>query len=126
MKEITAEWVRKAENDFDVAHLARAREESPITDAICFHSQQCAEKYVKAFLQENRIRFPYAHPLMPLLDLCLSVDTEFESLRQDLDRLDGYAVAARYPGITITLEMAEGALAAASRVRAFIRSKLGL
>ncbi|HKZ85132.1 MAG TPA: HEPN domain-containing protein [Anaerolineae bacterium] len=59
MKEIIAEWVRRAENDFDVAHLARAREESPITDAICFHSQQCAEKYVKAFLQENRIRFPY-------------------------------------------------------------------
>jgi HEPN domain-containing protein len=103
MKEITAEWVDKAEHDFDVAHLAREREASPITDAVCFHSQQCAEKYLKAFLQENRVRFPYAHPLLPLLDLCLTADSAFESLRQDLDRLDGYAVAARYPGIDITL-----------------------
>jgi len=123
---MTAEWVAKAENDFDVAHLARARETSPITDAVCFHSQQCAEKYLKAFLQENRIRFPHAHPLIPLLDLCLAANAEFESLRQDLDRLDGYAVAARYPGILVTTEMAEAALSATTRVRSFIRAKLGL
>ena len=64
MKELTAEWVSKADNDFEVARLARYRAEAPISDAICFHSQQCAEKHLKAFLQEHRIRFPYTHPFI--------------------------------------------------------------
>ena len=50
MKELTAEWVSKGNNDFEVAWLARHRADVPIPDAICFHSQQCAEKYLKAFL----------------------------------------------------------------------------
>jgi HEPN domain-containing protein len=124
MREITAEWVNKAENDFEVAQLARWRAEEPISDAICFHGQQCAEKYLKAFLQEQRLRFPFAHALMPLLELCLTFDSDFESLRPDLDHLDGYSVAARYPGVEISLELADDALASASRVRAFIRQKL--
>lgn len=124
MREITAEWVRKAENDFEVAQLARSRAEQPILDAVCFHSQQCAEKYLKAFLQEQRRRFPFTHPLIPLLELCLALDSEFESLRLDLDHLDGYAVAARYPGVEISLELADDAFASASRVRNFIRRKL--
>lgn len=123
MREITAEWVDKAENDFEVAQLARWRAEEPISDAICFHSQQCAEKYLKAFLQEQRQRFPLTHPLIPLLELCLAFDSEFEALRLDLDHLDGYAVAARYPGVKISLELADDALASAARVRSFIRRK---
>lgn len=124
MKELTAEWVSKADNDFEVAQLARYRADVPIADAICFHSQQCAEKYLKAFLQEHRIRFPYIHPLIPLLEMCLPLDQGFESLRIDLDRLDGYAVAARYPGVFVTLEMADEALEAAGRVRDFIQTRL--
>jgi HEPN domain-containing protein len=124
MREITAEWVDKAENDFDVAQLARWRAEEPILDAVCFHCQQCVEKYLKAFLQEQRTRFPFAHALIPLLELCLTFDSEFELLRLDLDHLDGYAVAARYPGVEISLESTDDALAAAARVRSFIRRKL--
>jgi len=126
MRELTAEWVSKAENDFEVAHLVRFHAELPIADATCFHSQQCAETYLKAFLQEQRIRFPYAHAMMPLLELCLPVEPRFETLRADLDRLDGYAVAARYPGLQVTLEMADEALSAVDRVRKFARSRLGL
>ena len=124
MRELTAEWVSKAENDFEVAHLARFRAELPIADATCFHCQQCAEKYLKAFLQEQRIRFPHAHAMMPLLELCLAVEPGFEGLHADLDRLDGYAVAARYPGLQVTLDMADEALSAAGRVREFVRDRL--
>lgn len=124
MKELTAEWVSKADNNFEVARLARYRAEAPISDAICFHSQQCAEKYLEAFLQEHRIRFPYTHPLIPLLEMCLLLDQGFESLRVDLDRLDGYAIAARYPGVSVTLEMADEALEAAGQVRDFIQTRL--
>lgn len=126
MREITEEWVHKAEHDFQAAHLAMHRAEYPLTDIVCFHSQQCVEKYFKAFLQERRVRFPREHALNPLLDLCLPADPTFESLRADADRLEGYAVAIRYPGADAPFELAERALAAATRVRAFVRDKLGL
>jgi len=40
--------------------------------------------------------------------------------------LEGYEVAVRYPGVRVTSEMAERAIAAAGRVRAFTRIKLQL
>ena len=64
--------------------------------------------------------------MMPLLELCLPVEPGLESVRADLDRLDGYAVAARYPGLQVTLDMADEALSAVGRVREFVRTRLGL
>ena len=127
MNEITEEWVAKAESDYDLADLALTGRESPIVEGVCFHSQQCVEKYLKAYLKEHEIRFPPAHPLEPLIRLCLAVDAEFETLRLDLERLDFYVVRIRYPGApTITEELAHQAFADATRVRAFVRPKLGL
>lgn len=126
MNEVTEEWVIKAESDYDQANLAMYAVEAPLRDGICFHSQQCAEKYLKAFLTERLVEFPRAHPLMPLLDLCLPLDESFETLRADLQSVDGYAVAVRYPGAKITAEMAEAALAAAKRIRECVRKKFDL
>jgi len=99
---------------------------SLLTDVACFHSQQCAEKYLKAYLQEQEQRFPRVHAFGPLLDLCITLDKEFLSIRQELDSLEGYDVAIRYPGIRVTLEMAQSAISAATRVRTFVRDKLNL
>jgi HEPN domain-containing protein len=126
MNEVTKEWVDKAENDFDAADLTLHGREAPIIDAVCFHSQQCAEKYLKAFLQENRIRFERRHELAPLLDLCLTKDSEFEALRGSLASLEQYAVLIRYPGSRVPAEMAEQAFSKTKGVRTFIRKKLGL
>ena len=53
MTPLTREWVAKAEGDYATARReARARRQ-PNFDAVCFHAQQCAEKYVKALLQET-------------------------------------------------------------------------
>ena len=48
----TEQWVRKAEADFDVVLLLRRSRKPSRFDAIRFHCQQCAEKYLKAVLQE--------------------------------------------------------------------------
>ena len=53
MNEVVKEWVEKAESDFDTAELSRHGGEASIINSVCFHSQQCAEKYLKAFLQEQ-------------------------------------------------------------------------
>ena len=124
MNEIAREWVDKAEGDFDTADLTLHAREAPIIDAVCFHSQQCAEKYLKAFLQEHRIRFERRHELIPLLELCLAFDKSFESLRESLQSLEQYGVLIRYPGLTVPAEMAEQAFESANQIRDFIREKL--
>jgi HEPN domain-containing protein len=126
MRELTEEWIGKAEGDYRSAHILLAHGEEHIAEAVCFHCQQCAEKYLKAFLQENRVRFRREHDLMPLLEACISVDRDFEKILKDLRRLEDYAVAIRYPGKIAQRSDAESAFAAATRVRAFVRRKLGL
>ncbi len=100
--------------------------DEPSYDAVCFHAQQCAEKYLKAYLAEHDVPFPRTHMLVDLLTLCLTVETEFESLRQQLEDLSVFGVQVRYLGFDATHEAAEHALAAASRVRTFARKKFDL
>jgi HEPN domain-containing protein len=57
MKKITREWVDKAEGDFATAQRELIVQRDPNYDAVCFHSQQCAEKFLKARLQEADIAF---------------------------------------------------------------------
>jgi len=126
MNELTSEWVVKAEEDFDSAHTLLHSVENPLANAASFHCQQCAEKYLKAFLQEHRVRFERTHNLAALLDLCLKLDPDFENLREDLASLEGYAVAIRYPGMGVPAELAEKAFKETERARGFVRRKLGI
>jgi hypothetical protein len=58
------------------------------------------------------------------MDLCVQVDTSFTKLEDDLRSLESYAVAIRYPGASVSAELAESAFGTAERVRDFIRKKL--
>ena len=70
----------------------------PNYDAACFHAQQTAEKYLKAWLQEVQKVIPRIHNLVELVSLCIEVDPTFSILEPELRGLDGYAVRTRYPG----------------------------
>lgn len=64
----------------------------------CFHCQQAAEKYIKAFLTLHQVEFPKSHNIRELLDLVATVD---ETIAEDLKPatvLTPYGVEARYPG----------------------------
>jgi len=124
MNELTSEWVDKAEEDFYSADLLLHAGETPLSSPACFHCQQCAEKYLKAYLQEHSVEFERKHELLPLLNLCASLDSEFKMIKRDLEHLNRYAVVVRYPGVIIRADTAEEALIAADRVRKFIRRKL--
>jgi HEPN domain-containing protein len=126
MKEKTDEWIAKAETDFSAAGLLLEHGEEHIVESVCFHCQQCAEKYLKGFLDEQGIAFPKEHILAPLIKLSHAIDPEFVLLNQYSERLENYAVAIRYPGTTATRSQAEAALAAATHIRTFVRRKLGL
>ena len=53
MHALTSEWIAKAEADWRVANREIRVQHGASYDAVCFHSQQCVEKYLKAFLQEK-------------------------------------------------------------------------
>lgn len=124
MNEVTDEWVTKADNDFHSADILLHSAEVPIADTACFHCQQCAEKYLKAFLTDHLIRFERTHVLTDLLGLCLPIDRDFAEIAGELSSLEGYAVAIRYPGAMVSVEIVEEAFKATKRIRAFVRKKL--
>jgi len=126
MHALTQEWIDKAEGDFHTASREARARKAPNYDAVCFHCQQCAEKYLKAYLQEQGQRFPRVHDLIELLELCLPYDVAFESQRNLLKDLTRYAVEYRYPGELAAKDDARAALQAMKAVRAFVRQKLAL
>ena len=74
MNPLTMEWINKAEGDYVTAGRESRVRNNPNYDIVCFLSQQMAEKYLKAFLQEHGIAFPRTHNLITLLNLCLAVN----------------------------------------------------
>ena len=126
MKPLTREWVEKAEGDFTTASREMRARKSPNYDAACFHSRQCAEKYLKAILQEAAIPFGKTHHLISLLELVVTVEPAFEILRLQIQSLNTYSVSVRYPGESADRAMAREALRIAKTLRAQFRQKLGL
>jgi HEPN domain-containing protein len=98
MNPLTTEWIEKAEGDYLVAIREMRMRTSPVYDAVCFHAQQCIEKYLKAILQEHKIHFTKTHDLVELAGLCSSLYPEIEFQRPLLESLNRYAVQFRYPG----------------------------
>ena len=127
MKPLALEWVTKAEGDFEaMTRMARVRNRPAILDSVCFHAQQCAEKYLKAKLQDLEMNFPKTHDLTQLLKLLLATEPMLEPLRPALAFLNPFAVAFRYPGESATREKAREAVVCCKQVRAALRETLGL
>ncbi len=125
MKKTTREWVRKAENDYRAA-AALARESEPLHDEVCFHSQQAAEKFLKALLEELGHSIPKTHDLDKLLTLMRPHFPVLRSFRRGLIFLTDFAVDTRYPGNWTKRRQARAALRWAGRVRDACRSILGI
>lgn len=127
MKADTKEWVRCAEEDFDVAAaLFRRRTKRPATNTIGFHCQQCVEKYLKARLAEAGLGVPKVHDLVLLLQRLLPVEPLWAAFGPPLRRLNDYAVMFRCPGPVATRADAREALKSCRAIRAEIRHSLGL
>ncbi len=126
MKPLTREWVEKAEGDLITAAREYRARKSPNYDAACFHAQQCAEKYLKARLQEADIPFGRTHNLTTLLDLLLPIELLWEALRPHLRTLTVFAVDVRYPGESADKVEAREALALCREVQRHVRLSLGL
>ncbi len=126
MKPITQEWIDKAEGDWASAGREVVVSTDPNHDLVCFLAQQCAEKYLKAALQEESIMPPKTHDLEKLVDLLLSIQPVWKALLPALDQLSDYAVSFRYPGQDADSKEAQDALEHCRKVREVARRSFGL
>ena len=126
MKPMTDEWVAKAEADFATMERECRAKENPNYDGICFHSQQCVEKYLKARLCEADIPFAKIHDLVALLEQVITVEPAWEAFRENLAYLSDFAVSFRYPGESADKESALDAQRRCRLFRDVVRKSLGL
>jgi HEPN domain-containing protein len=121
------QWLTFADEDLRLALCATnlPDEEEPPYRLIAYHAQQCAEKYLKAFLVYHNVDFPYTHNIKKLLNLCGEHATWVQTLR-DAEELTQYAITARYPGEDedVTAQEAQRAVSLAQQVRNQVRSAL--
>jgi HEPN domain-containing protein len=93
---------------------------------VCFHGQQCAEKYLKGLLEELGLAIPKTHDLEQLQNRLLPHHPALRSLRRGLTFLTNFAVAVRYPGDNASKRQAAAALRWTDRVRTTARALLGI
>ncbi len=125
-EETVRHWLRKAEHDL---RIGRAGMEiaDPVTDMVCFHMQQCVEKYLKAFLILHGKEYPKTHRLSILVALCRQLDESFAVLMDwGIDELTAYATTLRYGEefYMPDVDEARRAIDLAERAREFVREKL--
>ena len=86
--------IELADEDQQMAQLAyKAR----IYNQACFHSQQGAEKCLKAFLLHRDGKFPKTHSLVELLMLASVNEKAILQLKDECLYLDQVYVPTRYP-----------------------------
>ena len=123
-KSLIDEWIQKAESDLMACRRLSKQGLADVADVVCFHAQQCAEKYLKAYLNSKKREAPKIHSLKILVELCCQIDEEFQTLLPDAGQLEEYAIEFRYPGESATEEEARDALRKAVGIREFLRLKL--
>ena len=126
MKTSTREWITKAEEDFAVVNVLTRQRKKPLWSPVCFHAQQCVEKYLKARLNEASLAIHRTHDLEQLLNLVLPIEPLWAAFLPALKRLSDAAVVPRYPGSFTTKAEAQRALKTCKSFRKEARSSLGL
>ena len=100
MKPEAQEWIDKAEGDRKVARR-EIQTADPVLNVVCFLAQQCAEKYLRGFLEEHNIAFHKTHDLLLLLQASRGLLSDLDSLRPQLAHLGTFGIATRYPGLMV-------------------------
>lgn len=125
VKVVVGEWVAKAEEDLKAAErLLGPGRDSPL-GTVCFHLQQCIEKYLKALLVFRNVDFPKTHEIRDLL-VMIPDDLPFTISAEQQKRLTSYATAMRYPGDYEPVSAAEArqSLRLCKRIRTWVQTLL--
>ncbi|MHB9028428.1 MAG: HEPN domain-containing protein [Candidatus Latescibacterota bacterium] len=97
LQDSVRKWVQFADDDLRYACYGMDMGQDAPFRLAAYHAQQCAEKYIKAYLVYQGIDFPRTHNIAQLLELCPERDLWEDSL-ESAEELSPYAISARYPG----------------------------
>jgi len=70
--ETVKKWILLAEDDLKTAQHEFLFE-NPVTRSICFHCQQCVEKYLKAYLIFHGKEIRKTHDIAILIESCSEI-----------------------------------------------------
>ncbi|MHB9030647.1 MAG: HEPN domain-containing protein [Candidatus Latescibacterota bacterium] len=119
-------WLIKAEHDLKIG-MDEFATDHPTTDAICFHMQQCVEKYLKGYLVFFRKEIERTHNIGRILRECMDLDPSFSEIDTPaVNRLTLYATELRHPDdfYIPSLDETREAIQQAEMVKAFVHEKL--
>lgn len=91
-------WLIKAENDLNAAKLLY---EAVYLDVAIYHTQQCAEKSLKAFLARQKHPIVKSHDLVALVALSKEYDPKFSRISTQAEKLTPFGIIFRYPDVEI-------------------------
>jgi HEPN domain-containing protein len=127
MTPTTSALIAKAEMALATAEREMRVEDRPNFDAVCFHSERCAERYLKARLHEAGVPFPEStRHLVVLLQLCLDLDPGWEVFRPHLRKLTTHGFQADDLNVLTSREAARESLHLCTEFRFTARRGLGL
>src|SRR5512138_2434398 len=85
-------WLGFARQDLRMAELAMG---DGLYNQVCFHSEQCVEKVLKAWLADGGKKIPRTHSMTDLLPL---LPAELVSdMAEEIMLLDRFYIPTRYP-----------------------------
>ena len=118
-------WLQKADNDLRGARVDLDARPPLVEDAL-FHSQQAAEKAMKAFLAARDTPFRKTHDLDELASACERIDGTLREALNPARDLTVFAWEFRYPGADAPPPEAEArdSLALAEKAVAAILQRL--
>lgn len=119
------EWQYKAQNDLDSARLLFNSGKN-LLDICVYHTQQWAEKALKAFLVYKEQEIDKTHNLITLISKCKIFDINFEELKDEAIFLNPFSTQFRYPaGDMQPLKTeAEKAILCAETILFFVKDKI--
>ncbi|KKQ33547.1 MAG: HEPN-type nucleotidyltransferase, antibiotic resistance related protein [candidate division TM6 bacterium GW2011_GWF2_37_49] len=117
------DWLRVAKEDF---LAAKGLIKIDLYSASVYHSQQSAEKTLKAYLVFKKHPLVKTHDLIQLLEICMSFDAEFRNKFDAVDFLNPFASKFRYPTEFNLPEIKDAELAAkhAESIMRFVLKKI--
>jgi HEPN domain-containing protein len=119
--EILQQWLDKGKDDLRAAEYLSTMHYPTPDEIICYHCQQSAEKYLKAFIFSLDIEPDKTHNLKDLLNICQKYNTEFSTFISKAFTLTRYAILPRYPNeLEITNEDMKTALSYAKSIQEFV------
>ena len=128
-RKIVLEWMYKADQDFGFSSLGLADKDNKYFDPICVLLHQAAEKYLKAYIVSNELKFEKQHDLIKLLNTCVENDASLAVLQESCEFLNPFYQEIRYADVSFVAsdeKMAKQALVCAQMVQAKIREALKL